>query len=143
MKTATIYEKASETAKKIRKALKSKFPGQKFSVTSKNYSMGSSVDVDWIDGPLLSAVQEVTRRFQSASFDGMIDLETCHGYEFEGKEYSGAKYILAQRTYSDEMKEKLISAYKNKMSENCWENEAEWEILNRALRMQKRGDLSI
>ena len=49
--TRPRYLTAAETAKLIRKALKASFPGVKFSVRSKSYSMGASVNVSYIDGP--------------------------------------------------------------------------------------------
>lgn len=139
----SIYEKASETAKKVRKALKAEFPKQKFSVTSKNYAGGSSVYVDWLDGPLSEKVREVTMQFSSSTFDGMIDLKETHGYEYEGQLYNGADYILTQRTISDAVREKLVKAYKNKMCRSEWADEPDYEILNRAQRMEARGDLEI
>lgn len=107
--TNTIYEAAKDTAKKIRKALKKEFPGVKFSVKSSTYSMGSSVDINYVDGPAQKDVQAVADRYQSASFDGMIDMETLHGYKDpeDGKIYSGAKYIFANRSLSPEYREQL------------------------------------
>jgi len=45
------YESTADTAKRVRKALKHYFPAVKFSVHSKVYSGGSSIDVRWTDGP--------------------------------------------------------------------------------------------
>jgi hypothetical protein len=50
----------AETARQIRAALKASFPHVKFSVRSKSYSMGSSVDVHWTDGPLTVQVEKIT-----------------------------------------------------------------------------------
>lgn len=98
-----IYEPAAETAKKIRRELKNKFPGVKFSVTSKSYSLGSSVYVSWSDGPGREEVCTVTNRFESSTFDGMTDMATSHGYMYEGQLYNGADYILVQRNESKEL----------------------------------------
>jgi hypothetical protein len=39
-----------ETAKLVRKHLAATFPGQKFTVRTSRFSMGSSIDVGWVDG---------------------------------------------------------------------------------------------
>lgn len=70
------YLSAAQTAKLIRAALKAAFPGVNFSVRSRTYSMGASIDVRWDDGPTSADVEKVAKRYQGASFDGMIDLKT-------------------------------------------------------------------
>jgi hypothetical protein len=70
----TTYIGAADTAKLIRKALKRHFPGVKFSVKSKTYSGGASIDVDWIDGPTRRQVEAVTGNYRGGRFDGMIDM---------------------------------------------------------------------
>lgn len=102
-----IYESAAETAKKIRTALKAGFPSVKFSVRSKSYSGGSSVDVHWTDGPMQDDVDAVLARFSSASFDGMQDLKTSHGYEYEGQIYNGADWVHGQRELSPELRARV------------------------------------
>lgn len=74
-----FYIHLTDTAKLIRARLKGTFPGVKFSVRSKSYSGGSSIDVSWIDGPLQSAVQEVIAPYAGAGFDGMIDMQYLKG----------------------------------------------------------------
>ena len=112
----TIYEKASETAKKVRKTLKEAFPNQKFSVRSKTYSMGCSVDVSWIDGVSKDAVQKITDRFEGKTFDGMTDSSSYHDYQYEGKMYSGADYVFANRTRSPERIERLEKACRERFA---------------------------
>jgi hypothetical protein len=70
------YLSAAETAKLVRTALKAAFPRTKFSVRSRTYSMGASIDVVWTDGPCDAAVQRITSQYKGAEFDGMIDLKT-------------------------------------------------------------------
>lgn len=70
-----IYLSAAETAKLIRGALKRSFPGVKFSVRSKTYSGGASINVDWTDGPTDRMVAAVTGQFAGGRFDGSIDLK--------------------------------------------------------------------
>ena len=71
----TTYLFAAETAKLARAALKCAFPGVKFSVRSKTYSGGASIDVGWTDGPTTKMVEAVAKQFQGGDFDGMIDLK--------------------------------------------------------------------
>src|SRR5690242_9026009 len=61
-------------AKMIRQTLKQVFPGVTFSVTSKGYSGGSHVRVEWTDGPTDDMVELVANRHQMGHFDGMQDL---------------------------------------------------------------------
>ncbi len=65
----------ADTAKIIRNELKEKFPGQKFSVVSENYSGGSSIDIRWTDGVSLTDVESVVKGYENAGFDGSIDLK--------------------------------------------------------------------
>lgn len=71
---ATTYISAADTAKLVRSALKCHFPGIKFSVKSKTYSGGASINVDWIDGPTRAQVEAVTDNYAGGRFDGMIDM---------------------------------------------------------------------
>ncbi len=76
MVTKEKYLSCAETAKLVRVALKKNFPGVKFSVTSSVYSMGASIDVRWVLGPTTKEVNAVAKQFESADFDGSIDLQT-------------------------------------------------------------------
>ena len=77
MATSTkTYYSVTETAQMLRQALKQRFPGVSFSVKSKSYSGGASINVKWTDGPRASEVKEVTNRFEGATFDGSIDLKS-------------------------------------------------------------------
>ena len=92
-----IYETAAETAKKIRKELKKNFPGIKFYVKSKSYTGGSSIRITWENGPSEYDVNAIAQNFKSAKFDGMTDMKTYTGYEYEGQLYQGADYIFCKR----------------------------------------------
>lgn len=70
------YISCADSAKLLRKALKSNFPGVRFSVKSRVYAGGASIDIHWLDGPTRKQVESVSRHFQSADFDGMIDMES-------------------------------------------------------------------
>lgn len=64
----TKYESAAETAKRLRLALKNAFPGVKFSVRSRTYSGGASIDVSWTDGPTAKTVDRLADTFSGADF---------------------------------------------------------------------------
>lgn len=103
-------EKPAETAKKIRKALKDAFPGVKFSVRTRTYSMGSTVDVEWTDGPSEGRVSDVVRRFKSMSFDGRDDSTDNHGYKgADGVLTYGAHYISTIHNWTAERYAYLLS----------------------------------
>lgn len=94
-----------ERAREIRKELKIKFPGVKFSVRTKKYSGGSSISVSWTDFPTVAAVEEITNKYKSVS--------RC---EYTGEILSGGNtYIHTYNTWSEEMeteiKENLIKKY--------------------------------
>ena len=72
---ATRYLSAAETAKLVRRALAQSFPGFKFSVRSKTYSGGASIDIGWADGPRAKEVEPIAKRYEGSDFDGMIDLK--------------------------------------------------------------------
>lgn len=91
---------AALTAKAIREELKTKFPTIKFSVKSSNFSMGNSVDIDWTDGPSREQVEETTKKYQYGHFDGMTD---CYEYSNKVDNIPQAKFVMAQRTLSDEL----------------------------------------
>ena len=94
-----------ERAREIRKELKAKFKGVKFSVRTKKYSGGSSISVSWVDFPTVEAVEEITSKYESIS--------RC---EYTGEILSGGNtYIHTYNTWSEEMeaniKENLILKY--------------------------------
>ena len=75
-KAEVIYITTAATACELRNVLKAAFPQTKFSVRSSEYSMGSSIDVSWTDGPTHAQVNPILDCFESAGFDGMQDLKT-------------------------------------------------------------------
>jgi len=73
--TSKRYLTAAETAKLVRKALKSAYPSTKFYVTSSTYSGGASIDINWVDGPTTKQVDKTVAAYRGAGFDGMVDLK--------------------------------------------------------------------
>lgn len=86
----------TETAKIVRGILKKEFPETKFSVRSKSYAGGSSIDVDWEDGTSTKKVEALVGKYHGADFDGMIDLKT-----YNDRPYAN-DFIFCQRAYSKE-----------------------------------------
>jgi hypothetical protein len=74
------YLSCAETAKLVRAALAKNFPGVKFSVRSNTYAGGASIDVQWTLGPTVKEVDNIAGQYESASFDGMIDMETHYSH---------------------------------------------------------------
>jgi hypothetical protein len=95
------YIDTKDCAKLVRRALREAFPDVKFSVRSSVYANGSSVHVNWTDGPTQAQVQYVAKRYEGASFDGMIDLKSYHDSELDGERVSfGADFVICQRRFS-------------------------------------------
>lgn len=102
---STRYLSCAETAKLIRAALKSSFPGVKFSVRSHTYAGGASIDVKWTDGPNVSDCERVAKRYAGATFDGMTDMKTYHRDLLstdDGAEvvHFGADFVFCTREHS-------------------------------------------
>lgn len=102
--TTKDYYSCAETAVFVRDALKSAFPGIKFSVVSKTYAGGASMHVKWLDGPTKAEVERVIGPFEGATFDGSIDLKEYVAAEFKGRKvHFGADFIFAERQHSPEL----------------------------------------
>jgi len=68
------YITCADTARLIRVQLAHHFPGARFSVRSKTYSGGASINVTWQDGPTRQHVQDVVEVYKGGDFDSCIDL---------------------------------------------------------------------
>lgn len=102
VQTQNISQHAA-AAKMIRAELKKAFPGTKFSVTSKSFSMGDSVRIDWIDGPTFEAVRKISDKYQYGHFDGMVDM---YEYSNDIQGLPQTKYVMPQRSLSNAAREK-------------------------------------
>lgn len=94
------YMDTREVAKLVRKELKTHFPRHKFSVRIERYSMGSSINVTWIDGPLVKDVEAIAGKF--------------HG----SKPYSN-NFIFFNRNYSENLFAGMVGQMKNKGIPPC------------------------
>ena len=73
-KTRRPKSRQAQAASAIRTQLKAAFPHTSFSVTSRSYAGGNSVDIEWIDGPTEDHIDALTRQYQYGHFDGMYDI---------------------------------------------------------------------
>lgn len=108
----TRYISCTETAKLIRVELKTHFPGIKFSVRSRSYAGGASIDVEWLDGPAEPDVEKVTRIFVGSTFDGMIDLRSYVDAEWNGEQvHFGADHVMCNRKMSRSFVEAIVKQF--------------------------------
>lgn len=109
------YLSVAETAKLIRQVLKEAFPTVKFSVRSKSYSGGASIDIGYADGPNCTQVKALISPFEGAYFDGMIDYKGSRYASLDGKPvHFGANFIFVNREFSDAMVDRAIAYLVNK-----------------------------
>lgn len=103
---STDYISAVDTAKLLRKHLKARFPGTTFSVRTRKYAGGASIDVRYEDGPPFSEVEPVAKMYAGATFDGMRDLKEYHSRFLAGEDgqprevHFGADFVFVNRDYS-------------------------------------------
>jgi hypothetical protein len=86
-------------ARNLRRLLTTTWPGVKFSVRSRSYSGGCSIDVEWTDGPACELVDEMAGRFEGGSFDGMTDSYT-HRRTPWTELFGDADYVHTRRQLS-------------------------------------------
>lgn len=96
---------ASICAKAVKKELKEKFPGIKFSVTSESFSGGDAVRVSWEDGPTYNTVNPLLTKYQYGHFDSMQDL-----YEFSNmrNDIPQTKYLSCSRYISEKTRANIL-----------------------------------
>lgn len=96
---------AMQVTSNIRKELKARFAGVKFSVRKRSYD---SVSVNCMDGPTEEEVKAVTDKYKDSYFDGMQDMSVSCASPFN-RIYGGVGYVFTDRDYSDGMKEKAVN----------------------------------
>ena len=95
------YENRKIGAKNIRKELKKRFPGVKFSVRGHSFSGGDAIHVEYpkdFEEENVEFIRNLCNRYQEGSFDGMQDLYT-YGNSVFNSLFGGAKYVNCQRKY--------------------------------------------
>ena len=102
----------SEKSRELKKELKAKFKGVKFSVRSGS----GSINVSWTDFPTVEAVQEIANKYESVRYDEYTGEILCGGNTF----------VFTNNSWSDEMKESikenLIIKYGIEFYNECIEN---------------------
>jgi hypothetical protein len=91
----------AEDAKEIRRTLKKQFPLTKFSVRSKSYSMGSSINVSWLDGPTSQEVKEITKSKKQVSYDSCGEILS-----------GGNQFVFCDRDYSEPVYRSAVNKMK-------------------------------
>lgn len=89
----------AECAKAIRQLLKTKFPFVKFSIRSRSFAGGDSVDVSWTDGPTTRTIDSLIGKFQYGHFNGMTD---CYEYSNRESGIPQSKYVQTSRHMAPE-----------------------------------------
>lgn len=85
-------------AKNLKADLEANFPGVKFSVRSKTFSMGDDIRVSWTDGPTCEEVDLIAKAYQHGHFNSMEDI---YEHDSSGKYDRGsAKYVNCSRRES-------------------------------------------
>lgn len=108
------YIPVADCAKLVRAAIKGRFPTTVFSVRSKSYAGGASINVRWTDGPTVPAVDEVVDPFVGSSFDGMIDLKSLVYGRLNGEEVRyGSDYIHTTRDISPAFHAFLVQKFES------------------------------
>lgn len=92
-------------AKMIRKELKEAFPTIAFSVRSSIYSGGSSVYIEWENGPTVDSVRRLADKYQYGHFDGMYDI-----YENTNmrKDIPQVKFVQMRRSILENIKQQVF-----------------------------------
>lgn len=111
----------AETTKAIRAELKAAFPGHKFSVTCKNFSMGSSFRVTWLDGVTEAEVKKITNKYSQ--------IDRC---EQTGEILSGGNtYDHIERSYSPAVLQPELDRIIKKYNVTTWRGEQVTKISTR------------
>jgi len=113
---------AAQAAKLIRTELKKAFPTIKFSVISENYSMGNSININYIDGPITDAVENIVNKYQLGEFNGMEDI---YEYTNSRDDIPQSMFVFVKRETSEKiyntLKEKVIKFWGIENDHKLWE----------------------
>lgn len=107
--------RTKEVAVLVRAELKIKFPGIKFSVVSREYAGGSSIDVVYVDGPRAQDVDAAIDPFCGSDFNKKNDDSTDYRPATKLKTGEmvtfGVNFINARRTLSDDAKARVEAVF--------------------------------
>jgi len=116
-------ENITLAAKSLREDLARAFPQAKFCVTIERYSMGSSINVNWVDGPSTAAVDKIADKYAAVDYDP-IAQEILSG---------GNRHVSTQRRYSPGRFDAAKAEYERTHSgyEHYQPQEEAWRFLSR------------
>lgn len=124
----------ADTAKLVREVLKAKFPATKFSVRSKTYAGGASIDIGYTDGPPAREVEAACDHLRASDFNSMEDLKEyrggtlfADGQEFEQVHY-GADYISAHREFSPEVEDAVKARIVELAGAEVYEHNSRYDV---------------
>jgi len=112
--TATESNTTNLAAKNIRILLKKHFPGVKFSVRKRDYDC---INVNWTDGPTKDAVENIVKKFQAGSVNGMEDIYEYRGDAFN-RVYGDVKFLFCERSLTDDLIVEAIEMLRKEYGEN-------------------------
>lgn len=123
----TYKTEAAYVASIIRKELKARFPGVKFSVKSLTFAGGDDVDIYYEKGlntPDRHAVEAVVDKYKAGHFDGMTD---CYEYK-DNMTGPSVKYITVHENYPQHVLDAVQAKMPRGASPNEWNNALEQEL---------------
>lgn len=123
-RTGKKYASLVCAAQNIRRELARAFPGIKFSVRSKTFAGGDSIDIDWYDGVTTKEVEAITNKYNDHETDYTGDFRDPTNHVFNNI-FGGAKYVIENRHMSKETEQALMP-WANEMyqSQNCFAERA-------------------
>ena len=113
--------------KNIRTLLKHRFPTVDFRIRSSRYSGGSSIRVQWVNGPTSAMVDEITSIFEAGSFDGMTD---CYNYSQETRDFGSTKYLFLDRELTQDAMDLPLEHFhitKDRFEAMDWQEKHSWQ----------------
>lgn len=100
--SGSAYLDSANVAKLARHLLKTAFPKTKFRVRTSRYAGGSSVHIEWTDGPTYNAAMALVKGLEGQGFDGMQDLAYSKApILLNGQLVQTSCYVFGQRRISD------------------------------------------
>jgi hypothetical protein len=114
----SVYVDTKDTAKLIRAKVKTVFPNIKFSVKISRYSGGSSIDINWTDGPTTKQVDAVLEEYRGDYFDGMIDYHGGIIRLVDGKHVHYGGSMSTNRSLSRKFCEQVLVQVQKKYGES-------------------------
>ena len=126
------YLRVAKVAQNLRVELKRTFPGVKFSVTSKSFSMGDDIDVQWNDGPTQATVEAVAGKYQHSH----ADMETGDYWDYDpsafNEVFGGTKFLFCSRKMSDETQAVLYAGIGNECRADWDKRQAIFNVFARS-----------